>query len=145
MEIKSENFDLPEKEPEKKCIPIKEAVSNWNNKSEIRELGIMAVSKRFYYLLWIFLVLFFILFSAQIVWSNLNGSFGKYADNTTLINNVESSDVNPNFYNYNNYTVDTPNIYQNTSISINIPTNLSEEISNKIINYINSLNLTNSS
>jgi hypothetical protein len=154
-DIRTENIDLPQKEEphketeqEKKPIPVREAVKHWNEKPEVKDAGVMAISKKTYYAIWIFAVFCLILLATHVIWSNYNVSSGKMQGNLSITNNVEAPTipvtVNNNATNnyQNNFTIQNQN---NNTIIVN--ENVDDEIAQQIADQAREIinNDTNSS
>jgi len=141
------DVDIKPKETPISTEVKQQAVKNFNNDPKTQKYDAELVDKPTYrkqkqrLLFWkIMTIILVVILAIFVIWDGLNTSLGKHQSNSTLINNIDSPDINPTFTNQdtNNYQNNFTIVNNNTvELTIDLNENLSKEIAEKVMNEIN--------
>ena len=112
------DVELPTREIPKEILKPtkeekKEEIKKFNENPATKNFGVMAISKKTYYGLWIFAGVILFLFALNIIWSNVLYAGKDMGTNITINNQQETPNIPINVENNN-----THNIYINNTIII---------------------------
>lgn len=122
----------PEPKPEPPKKSLSQVVDNWNNRPEVRDIGIMAIKKSTFYTLLFITIFTFLLLIGGVVWFNL--SFQEFLDKDFSDNIVVEAPITNN-----NHTINIQNTETAPLIDIYNYHNITVRLDNEVLDAITDL------